>query len=468
MSHSNDSAAAKRIRSVLDPDSFVELGAFVTARSTDFNLSDRETPGDGVVTGYGTVEGRLVYVYSQNADVLGGSVGEMHAKKIIRLYKMAVKMGAPVLGLIDCAGLRLEEATDALSAFGALYRAKALASGVIPQVLAVFGSCGGSLAVSAAMADFTFVEQDCGKLFIHSANAVAGCTDKDLDNASAAFQAEKSGVADFTGSEEDVYAGIKELLSVLPSSFEEEAPQEDTEDSLNRLLENAECMDADALLAAISDDGLVVEPGKDYGPTLKTAFIRLNGCTVGAVANCGEEYCWKGAAKAAKFIRFCDAFSIPVLTLVNVKGFKKTINTEYFMADAAASLAAAYASATVPKVTVITGAAHGTAGNVLGSKGLGTDLVYAWNTANIALMDAGDAVKVMYAEELEKAENRKALYDEKVAAYNALQADACAAARRGFVDDVIAPEVTRKRVIAAFEMLYMKSEDLPAKKHGTI
>ena len=468
MSHSNDSAAAKRIRGLLDKDSFVELGALVTARSTDFNLSDRETPGDGVITGYGTVGGRLVYVYSQDATVLGGSVGEMHARKIVRLYQMAVRMGAPVIGLVDCAGLRLEEASDALSAFGALYRCQAFASGAVPQIQAVFGSCGGSMAVSTAMADFTFVEQETGKIFIHSANAVAGCTEASFDNASADYQAEQSGVADFVGTEEEIFKGIQDLLSVLPASFDEELPLEDSEDSLNRLMEGAEGLSAAELVKCLSDDGFVVEPGACYGKRVMTAFIRMNGSCVGVIANADPEACWKGLEKAASFIKFCDAFSIPVLTLVNAEGFVKTEGTELHVAKQGAALAAAYALSTVPKITVITGAAHGTAGNLFGSKGLGTDLVLAWPTANIALMEAGNAVKVMYADELEKAENKADFYNEKVAAYNALQADACAAARRGFVDDIIEPSVTRKRVIAALEMLYMKSEDRPAKKHSTI
>ena len=201
MSHSNDSTAAKRIRGLLDKDSFVEIGAFVTARGTDFNLADQETPADGVVTGYGTIDDRLVYVYSQDASVLGGSVGEMHAKKIVRMYEMAMKMGAPVIGLIDCSGLRLQEATDALNAFGELYRCQALANGVVPQIQAVFGTCGAGMAVSAAMADFTFMESENAKIFIHSPNAIEGNTEKDLDNTTAEFQSNESGIADFTGTD---------------------------------------------------------------------------------------------------------------------------------------------------------------------------------------------------------------------------------------------------------------------------
>ena len=257
MSHSNDSTAAKRIRGLLDKDSFVEIGAFVTARGTDFNLADQDTPADGVVTGYGTIDDRLVYVYSQDASVLGGSVGEMHAKKIVRMYEMAMKMGAPVIGLIDCSGLRLQEATDALNAFGELYRCQALANGVVPQIQAVFGTCGAGMAVSAAMADFTFMESENAKIFIHSPNAIEGNTEKDLDNTTAEFQSNESGIADFTGTEEEIFEGIRALVTILPANNEDDMSYEECTDSLNRLISEADTADTAALVKAISDDGFV-------------------------------------------------------------------------------------------------------------------------------------------------------------------------------------------------------------------
>ena len=446
MSHSNDSTAAKRIRGLLDKDSFVEIGAFVTARGTDFNLADQETPADGVVTGYGTIDDRLVYVYSQDASVLGGSVGEMHAKKIVRMYEMAMKMGAPVIGLIDCSGLRLQEATDALNAFGELYRCQALANGVVPQIQAVFGTCGAGMAVSAAMADFTFMESENAKIFIHSPNAIEGNTEKDLDNTTAEFQSNESGIADFTGTEEEIFEGIRALVTILPANNEDDMSYEECTDSLNRLISEADTADTAALVKAISDDGFVCEPGKDFGCCTMTAFIRLNGCTVGVVANAKQETCWKGLDKAARFVNFCDAFNIPVLTFVNTTGYKKNVDT----------------------VAVITGPAYGSSYITMASKALGADIVYAWPNASIALMEAGNAVKIIYASELETAENRAELYNEKVAEYTELQASAAGAARRGYVDDIIDASVTRKRVIAAFEMLFTKREDRPVKKHGTV
>ncbi len=466
MSHSNDSTAAKRIREVLDQDSFVELGTYVTARSTDFNLNGEKTPADGVVTGYGTIEDKLVFIYSQDPDVMGGSVGEMHAKKIARLYEQAMKMGAPVIGLIDCSGFRIQEATDALNAFGSLYRCQALASGVIPQIQAIYGSCGGSLAVSAAMADFTFLETTGGRLFMHVPSAVSG-KPEDTDSTSPAFQSAETGVAAFTGTSEEIAEGIRKLIDILPANNSEDLSEGECRDSLNRLVSGIEKLDARARLAEISDDGFVLEPWKEFGPNVATAFIRLNGRTVGVIANAEQEVCFRGLKKAVRFLNFCDAFEIPVLTLEDAAGFTKTMNTELESASEAAKLISAYASATIPKVTIITGAARGLAYNVFGPK-TASDLVLAWPSAEVSLMDAGDAVRIMYAEELEKADNRKELFDEKTAEYTALQASAEGAARRGYVDDIIAPELTRKRAVAAFEMLYSKDEDIPAKKHGTV
>lgn len=466
MSHINDSTAARRIREILDQDSFVELGAYVTARSTDFGAASEEASSDGVVTGYGTIDGKLVYIYAQDPEIFGGSVGEMHAKKIRRLYAFAVKMGAPVIGLIDCAGVRLAEATDALFAFGSLYREQALASGVVPQIQAVYGLCGGSLAVSAALADFTFMEKD-AKLFFHAPNAISGNTEAELDTASAAFRSEESGTADFVGTQEEIAAGIRALVGILPSSNDDDDTYGDCEDSLNRLVPEVVQASGAGVLRAISDDGFVCEPGQHYGCSVTTAFIRLNGCTVGAIAAASGEVCFRGVEKAARFAKFCDAFSIPLLTVVNSAGFEKTLCNEKRLPQAVAALINAYAEATVPKVTLLNGTAHGLLANVFAPRAV-ADIVYAWPNAELALIDAGAAVKILYASELEKAENKTAFFEEKKAQYLEKQGSAMSAAKRGYVDDIIAPETTRKRVIAAFEMLFTKNEEIPAKKHGTV
>ncbi len=476
-------SAGNRIRSLLDENSFVEIGGYVTARNTDFNMTAKETPADGVITGYGTIGGALVYVYSQDASVLGGSVGEMHAKKIANIYGMAMKMGAPVIGLIDCAGLRLQEATDALAGFGSLYLAQSMASGVIPQICGIFGSCGGGMAVSAALADFTLMEEKTGRLFVNSPNALDGNYREKCDTSSAKFQSEETGMADFTGTEEEVLEQIRTLISILPANNEDDMSYDECEDDLNRVCEGLEgwAGDTKEALRAISDDNFFVETKAGYGPAMVTGFIRLNGMTVGCVANrteiCGEDgerkelsggLTSRGCEKAEKMVNFCDAFEIPVLTLVNVNGYQAVKCTEKKIARAAAKLTYAYANATVPKVTVITGKAYGTAYLTMASKAVGADIVYAWPQAEIGMMDAASAAKIMYADEIAASEDAAALIAEKAGEYRELQSSAMAAAKRGYVDDIIEAKDTRKRVIAAFEMLFTKREDRPSKKHGTV
>ncbi len=484
MSNSAQTSASNRIKQLLDEGSFVEIGGYVTARSTDFNMTAKETPADGVVTGYGTIGGGLVYVYSQDASVLGGSVGEMHAKKISNIYGMAMKMGAPVIGLIDCAGLRLQEATDALAGFGELYLSQSMASGVIPQICAVFGSCGGGMAVSAALADFTLMEEKTGKLFVNSPNTLDGNYKEKCDTSSAKFQSEETGTVDFIGSEAEVLEQIRTLISILPANNEDDMSYEECTDDLNRLCDGLEgwAGDTKEALKTISDDGFFFETKAGYGQAMVTGFIRLNGVTVGCVANRTEIYgengekekelngglTARGCERAAEMVNFCDAFNIPVLTLVNVNGYQAVKCTEKKIAKAAAKLTYAYANATVPKVTVIVGKAYGTAYLTMASKAVGADVVYAWPGAEIGMMDAVSAAKIMYADEIAEAEDAAALIGEKAAEYRELQSSAAAAAKRGYVDDIIEAQETRKRVIAAFEMLFTKREDRPAKKHGTV
>ena len=478
MSNTAQSLASTRINSLLDENSFVEIGGCVTARNTDFNMQQTETPSDGVITGYGVIDGNLVYVYSQDASVLGGTIGEMHAKKITALYDMALKMGAPVIGLVDCAGLRLQEATDALNAFGEIYLKQSMASGVIPQITAVFGTCGGGMAVAAGMSDFTFMEVKNAKLFVNTPNALAGNREEVCNTADAKFQSEESGLADFTGTEAEIMTGIRQLVSMLPANNEDDAAYEDCTDDLNRVcadLANA-AGDTSILLSQISDNGVFVEVKAAYAKEMVTGFIKLNGMTVGAVANRTEVYDEEGSRaaeyesvltvngcqKAAEFVEFCDAFDIPVLSLTNVTGFKADKHTERKIAKAAAKLTYAFANATVPKVNVVIGKAFGSAYSVMNSKAIGADVTFAWSQAQIGMMDARSAAKIMYAE----ADNT--VINEKAAEYAALQESALAAAKRGYVDTIIEAVDTRKYVIGAFEMLFTKREDRPAKKHGTV
>lgn len=477
MGNKTENAAGRRIAAMLDAGSFVEIGGAVTARNTDFNMQEKETPADGVITGYGVIDGNLVYVYSQDVSVLNGAIGEMHAKKIARIYDMAMKMGAPVIGLIDCAGLRLQEATDALEAFGGLYLKQSMASGVIPQITAIFGMCGGGLSLIPALADFTFMEEK-GRLFVNSPNAIAGNRIEKCDSASAAFQSKEVGLVDGVKTEDEILEDIRTLICMLPCNNEEDASYDECNDDLNRVCEGIEDAFEDAAIALsqISDDQIFFETKKDFAQDMVTGFIRLNGMTVGAVANRFVVYNEEGeiaaqfdgslsadgANKAAEFVEFCDAFNIPVLSLTNVSGFAASEYDEKHLAKAAAKLTYAFANATVPKVNVVTGKAFGSAYVAMNSKSTGADMVYAWETSEIGMMDAALAAKIMYADA--DADVIKV----KATEYKELQSSPYAAARRGYVDTIIAPADTRKYVIGAFEMLFTKREDRPMKKHGTV
>ncbi|MBQ7480720.1 MAG: carboxyl transferase [Lachnospiraceae bacterium] len=472
---SNTSQASARIESLLDENSFVEIGAMVTARSTDFNTDPGAAPTDGVITGYGLINGSLVYVYSQDASVMGGSVGEMHAKKIVSLYSMAMKTGAPVIGLIDSTGLRLMEATDALEAFGEIYKAQAMASGVIPQITAVFGSCGGGLALFPSMTDFTFIEESKGKLFVNSPNAVSGNYEEKLDTAAAAFRSTQSGDVDVVAGD-DIYDQIRLLVSMLPENNEENGAYEECTDDLNRLCTDlpACANDASVAFSRIADDQAFFEVKADYAKSMVTGFMRLNGITVGAVGNRSEKFDDEGkvaekfdkvltpdaCVKAAEFVNFCDAFDIPVVSFTDIRGFETTMDAEKRLSGALAKLTYAFANATVPKINVITGSAFGSAYVVMNSKSLGADMVFAWSGASVGMMDADAAARILF----EKEENKAEL----TAAYKDMQTSVTSAARRGYVDTIIEAQDTRKYVIGALEMLFTKREERPGRKHGAI
>ena len=477
MSNRKDCLAAQRIYNLLDENSFMELGSLVTARSTDFNLSPEQTPSDGVITGYGLIDGNLVYIYSQDASVLNGTIGEMHAKKIAAVYDMAMKMGAPVIGLIDCAGLRLQESVDALDGFGQIYAKQAAASGVIPQIAAIFGTCGGGLSVVPALCDFVFMEKENAKLFVNSPNAIEGNRVEKCDTSSASFQSEETGIIDGIGSEEEIDAKIRELICMLPGNNQSDVYTSVCNDDLNRVCLSMTEMKGDAryVLSEISDGHVFMETKADYAKNMVTGFIKLNGMTVGAVANCTEIYdtegkkteefeavlTAKGCNKAAEFVEFCDAFEIPVLSLTNITGFKECKCAEKRLAKAMARLTYAFANATVPKVNLIVGDAFGSASVIMNSKSIGADLVYAWPDVKVGMMDAKLAAGIMYEGE------PATVIEEKAKEYDALQSNVLSAAGRGYVDLVVEPADSRKYVVAAFEMLYTKRVDTTFKKHGT-
>ena len=475
---SNSSQASQRIAALLDDNSFVEIGAQVTARATDFDLKQTDTPSDGVITGYGVIDGNLVYVYSQDASVLNGTVGEMHAKKIAGLYDLALKMGAPVIGLIDSAGLRLQEATDALNAFGEIYMKQTLASGVIPQITAIFGPCGGGLALIPTLTDFTFMEENKAKLFVNSPNALDGNYTDKCDTAAADFQSKEAGIVDVVADEGEIMAQIRNLVAMLPGNNEDDASYEECTDDLNRATpELAGCVgDTFIALSVIADNNAFFETKADYAKDMVTGFMKLNGMTVGAVAN-RSEVCdaegkvtekmdavltAKGCEKAADFIQFCDAFNIPVLSLTNVKGYEATVCSEKKMAKAAAKLTYAFANATVPKVNVVIGQAMGSAYVAMNSKAIGADMTMAWPTAQIGAMDAKTAAQIMYDGQGSE------VIDQKAKEYAAAQTSAAGAAKRGYVDRIVEAADTRKYVIGAFEMLFTKRDERPDKKHGTV
>ena len=475
---STTTLASQRIASLLDENSFVEIGGLVTARATDFNLKQTQTPSDGVITGYGVIDGNLVYVYSQDASVLGGSMGEMHAKKIAHLYDLAMKMGAPVIGLIDSAGLRLQEATDALNAFGEVYLKQTLASGVIPQITAVFGNCGGGLALVSALSDFTFMEGKKARLFVNSPNALEGNEISRCDTSAAAFQSEKAGIVDVVADEAEIFAQVRELIGMLPANNEENHSYIECEDDLNRICPDlAGCVgDTSVFAAQIADDQIFFETKRNYAREMVTGFIRMNGMTIGVVANRTEIYgedgeveekfapalTTRGYRKGADFISFCDAFDIPVLSLTNVKGFEATTCAERNIAREAARLTYAFANATVPKVNVVIGKAYGSAYVAMNSKAIGADMTFAWPEAEIGTMESHLAAKIIC--DGQGAEAIEACKEE----YAALQNNVASAAARGYVDAIIEAPDTRKYVIGAFEMLFTKREDRPAKKHGTV
>lgn len=477
MSNSNTMSAKDRIASLVDENSFVELGAGITKRSTDFNMQEKSVPADGVITGYGLIQNNPVYVYSQDASALNGTIGEMHAKKIAHIYELAMKTGVPVIGLIDCAGMRLQESTDALAGFGQIYKMKAKASGVIPQISAIFGNCGGGVAVMAAMSDFTFMEQNNGKLFVNSPNTLEGNYTDKLDTASADFQKTASVVDVICDGEAEVFENVRNLVSILPENNNEIGGMEECLDDLNRLVPDfaAEVKDPAAALEDLGDNNFFLELKKDFAKEMVTGFISLDGMTVGCVANrtalYGEDGSEQesfearltsdGCDKAASFIKTCDAFNIPVLTLTNVEGFATTVEEEKTIASKAAALTAAFAEADVPKVNLITGNAYGSAYITMNSKHIGADMVFALPDAKIGMMDAQVAAKIMYADDKDADLAAKA-------AEFAAQSGTEAAAARGYIDSIISPEAARKQLIFAFELLFTKSEYPIGKKHGTI
>jgi acetyl-CoA carboxylase carboxyltransferase component len=483
---SNKLTARERINALLDAGSFVEIDAFVTHRCHEFGMESVDAPAEGVVTGYGTVDGRLVYVYAQDFTVIGGSLGEMHAKKICKVMDMAAKMGAPIIGMNDSGGARIQEGIDALAGFGEIFVRNTLNSGVIPQISVIMGPCAGGAVYSPAITDFIFMVDKTSKMFITGPQVIKSVTGEDVsaeDLGGSKVHAEKSGVAHFTAaSDEECIAQIRTLLSYLPQNNLEEAPYTAPVDPINRLSEklttiipdeNNKAYDVKEVIAEIVDNGSFFEVQAGFAKNIVVGFARFNGNAVGIVAN--QPKVKAGALdidssdKAARFIRFCDSFNIPLVTLTDVPGYFPGKDEEQNgIIRHGAKLLYAYSEATVPKINVITRKAYGGAYIAMSSKHLGADVVMAWPTAEIAVMGPDGAANIIFKKDIAESEDQVTTRAEKIQEYSNKFASPFIAAQRGYIDDVIEPDSTRPRIIAALEMLESKRETRPSKKHGNL
>lgn len=478
--------ARERIDILFDEGSFVELDVFVSHRSTNFDLAEKRPPGDGVVTGYGTVDGRLVFAYAQDFTVLGGSLGEYHAEKIVKVQNMALKMGAPIVGLNDSGGARIQEGVTALSGFGKIFYNNTISSGVIPQISVIMGPCAGGAVYSPAITDYIFMVDKTSQMFITGPQVIKTVTGEDISSeklGGAMTHNTVSGVAHFVGKDDaETLARVRELLSYMPSNNMETAPIYATGDDSNRLIpefndiipENPnKAYDMYDIIRMLADDGKLFDVMSHYAKNIITCFIRLDGQSVGVIANQPKFAAGcldiNASDKAARFIRRCDAFNIPLLTIVDVPGFLPGTDQEYGgIIRHGAKMLYAYCEATVPKITMILRKAYGGAYIGMCDKELGADLVYAWPSAQIAVMGAEGAANIVFKKEIKNAEDPIAKRQEKVAEYEEKFNNPYRAAELGYVDDVIEPATARQRVISGFDMLASKRQSLPAKKHGNI
>ena len=478
--------ARERIDMLLDPGSFEEMDMFKLHRCTNFGMEKKQYLGDGVVTGSGTIDGRLVYVFAQDFTVNGGSLSETMAEKICKVMDQAMKMGAPCIGLNDSGGARIQEGINALGGFAEIFQRNIMASGVVPQISGIFGPCAGGAVYSPALTDFTLMMEGTSYMFLTGPKVVKTVTGEDVsqeDLGGASVHSTKSGVTHFTAqTEEEGLATIRTLLSYIPQNNMEEAPRMECtdpvdrmEDALNEIIPDNpnNAYDMYEVIGAIVDNGEFFEVQKDYARNIIVGFARFNGQSVGIVAN--QPNCYAGvldcnaSRKGARFVRFCDAFNIPLVTLVDVPGFLPGTGQEYNAVILhGAKLLYAYGEATVPKVTVTLRKSYGGSHIVMSCKQLRGDLNYAWPSAEIAVMGAEGAVAVLYAKGAKEAEDPKAFLAEKEAEYNKLFTNPYQAAKYGYIDDVIEPRNTRFRVIRALAQLKTKSLTNPAKKHGNI
>ena len=478
--------ARARIAQLLDEGSFEELDMFVTHRCTNFGQDKKHFLGDGVVTGYGTIDGRLVYVFAQDFTVFGGSLSETMAQKICKVMDLAMKMGAPVIGLNDSGGARIQEGINALAGYAEIFERNILASGVVPQISAILGPCAGGAVYSPALTDFTIMTKGISYMFLTGPTVVKTVTGEDVSQeqlGGASVHSTKSGVTHFAAEDgEEALRIIRQLLSYIPQNNLEETPLQECNDPIDRLADELNTIIPDSakrsydiydVIRAIVDNGEFLEVQRDYAKNIVVGFARMNGQAVGVVANQPKVLAGvldsNASRKGARFVRFCDAFNIPLVTLVDVPGFLPGTGQEYNgVILHGAKLLYAYGEATVPKVTVTLRKSYGGSHIVMSCKQLRGDMNYAWPTAEIAVMGAEGAVGVLYAKDLKGAADPAALKKEKEDEYTKLFANPYQAAKYGYIDDVIEPRNTRFRVIRALQMLATKKETNPAKKHGNI
>ena len=481
--------ARERIAMLLDEGSFEEYDMFVQHRCTNFGMEKQHFDGDGVVTGCGTIDGRLVYVFAQDFTVSGGSLSKTMSEKICKVMDMAVRNGAPCIGLNDSGGARIQEGIDSLAGFGDIFERNILASGVVPQISGIFGPCAGGAVYSPALTDFTLMVKNTSYMFLTGPAVVKSVTGEEVsqeDLGGASVHATKSGVAHFAAeNEQEGIATIKELLSFLPQNNMETAPLVPTNDPVSRVDDALNSIIPDNpnkpydmyyVINSIVDDGRFFEVHKNYAKNIIVGFAHMNGRSVGIVANQPNVLAGvldiNASRKASRFVRFCDAFNIPLVTLVDVPGFLCGTQQEYgAIITNGAKLLYAYGEATVPKVTVTLRKSYGGAHIVMSCKQLRGDINYAWPSANIAVMGADGAVNILYSKDLKVAEDPQAkaeIYEQKKKEYDDLFSNPYQAAQKGYIDDVIEPRNTRFRVIRALEQLAGKKLDLPAKKHDNL
>lgn len=478
--------ARERLNLLFDENTFVEVDAFVKHRCTNFGMEKKAAPGEGVVCGYGKVNGRLVYAYAQDFTVLGGSLGEMHAKKIVKVMDLAIKMGAPIVGLNDSGGARIQEAVDALAGYGGIFFKNTIASGVIPQISAIMGPCAGGAVYSPALTDFIYMVDKTSQMFITGPQVIKTVTGEEVTSeelGGASTHNTTSGVAHFIAqNDEDCIEQIKKLLSFLPSNNAEKAPLVETNDSPNVVLDKLNTIIPDGsnkaydmkdIIYEIIDEGDFYEVQPFFAKNIITGFARINGESIGIIANQPNAMAGSldinASDKAARFIRTCDAFNIPILSLVDVPGFLPGTEQEYGgIIRHGAKMLYAYSEATVPKITLITRKAYGGSYLAMCSKDLGADIVLAWPTAEVAVMGPSGAANIVFKKDIKEADDPAKMRAQKIEEYTNEFATPYKAAERGYIDDVIEPEVSRIRIADALDMLSSKRESRPFKKHGNI